>query len=95
MRFAQPRAYGDPDPDGTPFLFVYRNVAVPDGRSGAPITLQPFQVDPARGVPPGMAGTPAGGMGVGRQIAIGHANTDGILDICVATKVGLAVFLGK
>jgi hypothetical protein len=26
---------------------------------------------------------------------IGHANTDGILDICVATKVGLAVFLGQ
>jgi hypothetical protein len=26
---------------------------------------------------------------------IGHVNTDGIMDICVATKVGLAVFLGK
>jgi hypothetical protein len=34
-------------------------------------------------------------MGVGRQIAIGHVNTDGIMDICVSTKVGLAVFLGK
>ena len=32
---------------------------------------------------------------VTRQIAIGHANTDGILDICVASKVGLAVFLGQ
>jgi hypothetical protein len=34
-------------------------------------------------------------MGVGSQLAIGHVNTDGILDICVATKVGLAVFLGQ
>ena len=36
-----------------------------------------------------------GGMGVGRELTIGHANTDGIMDICVATKVGLAVFLGQ
>jgi hypothetical protein len=36
-------------------------------------------------------------LGVGRQIAIGqiNANKDGIMDICVATKVGLAVFLGQ
>jgi hypothetical protein len=33
--------------------------------------------------------------GVGRQIVIGHVNTDGVLDICVATKLGLAIFLGK
>jgi hypothetical protein len=33
-------------------------------------------------------------MSVG-QNAVGHANVDGILDICVATNVGLAVFLGK
>jgi hypothetical protein len=32
---------------------------------------------------------------VGRQIAIGHVNTDGIMDICIASKVGLAVFLGR
>jgi hypothetical protein len=34
-------------------------------------------------------------MGVGRQFPVGHANTDGILDLCVATRVALAVFLGK
>jgi hypothetical protein len=34
-------------------------------------------------------------LGVGRQIGIGHVNTDGIIDLCVATKVGLAVFLGQ
>jgi len=34
-------------------------------------------------------------MGVGRQFSVGHVNTDGIMDICVGTKVGLAVFLGQ
>jgi hypothetical protein len=94
MRFAQPRGYGDPDIDGTPYLYVFKNVATTDGRTGAPITLQPVQLDPAIGVTD-MLGKPEGGMGVGRQIAIGHVNTDGIMDICIASKVGLAVFLGR
>jgi hypothetical protein len=34
-------------------------------------------------------------MGVAHQLAVGHVSTDGILDICVGTKVGLAVFLGQ
>jgi hypothetical protein len=34
-------------------------------------------------------------MGVAQQFAIGHVNTDGIMDICVSTKVGLAVLLGQ
>ena len=55
--------------------------------------LQPVLVDP-QGTP-GPAGTPEGGMGVAHQLAVGHVNTDGILDICVGTKVGLAVFLGQ
>jgi hypothetical protein len=33
--------------------------------------------------------------GVGRQFSVGHINTDGIMDICVATKLGLFLFLGK
>jgi hypothetical protein len=94
MRFAQPRGYGDPDIDGTPYLYVFKNVATTDGRTGAPITLQPVQLDPAIGVTD-MQGKPEGGMGVGRQVAIGHVNTDGIMDICIASKVGLAVFLGR
>jgi hypothetical protein len=95
MRFAQPRGYGDPDLDGTPFLYVFKNVATPDARSGGPITLQPVQLDPAPGASAADLGKPAGGMGVGRQIAVGHVDTDGILDVCIASKVGLAVFLGK
>jgi hypothetical protein len=92
MRFARPYDQGPPDPDGTPYLYVFKNVATADSRSGAPITLQPFLVD---GDPTAMEGTTAAGMGVGHQIAIGHANTDGIMDICVSTKLGLAVFLGQ
>jgi hypothetical protein len=92
MRFAHPYGYGDPDPDGVPYLYVFKNVAAQDPNSGAPITLKPMLVDP---VTPGMIGTPAGGMGVGRQLAVGHVNTDGIMDICIASKVGLAVFLGQ
>ncbi len=93
MRFANPLGQGDPDPNGTPYVYVFKNVATPDARTGAPITLQPVLVDPV-GVP-GPVGSPEGGMGIGRQLALGHANKDGILDICVATKVGLAVFLGQ
>jgi hypothetical protein len=42
-----------------------------------------------------MAGTPEAGMGVGRQLAVGYVNKDQIMDICVGTKVGLAVFYGQ
>ena len=34
-------------------------------------------------------------VGVGRQIAVGHVNTDGIMDVCVSSKLGLFVFLGQ
>jgi hypothetical protein len=92
MRFAHPHGQPDPDIDGRPYLYVFKNVAQTDTRTGAPITLQPVLVDPLTN---GAIGTPDGGMGVGRQFSVGHVNTDGIMDICVATKVGLAVFLGQ
>jgi len=92
MRFAHPMGQGDPDLPGTPYLYVFKNTAAMDARTGSPITLTPNLVD---GNPAMAAGTPDGGMGVGRQLAIGHVNTDGIMDICVGTKVGLAVFLGQ
>lgn len=95
MRFANTLAGNDPDPNGTPYVYVFRNVADADPKTGAPIRLTPTLVDPLVSPAANALGTPEGGMGVGRQIAIGHANTDGVLDICVATKVGLAVFLGQ
>jgi hypothetical protein len=85
--------------------YVSKNVAMPDAKTGAPITLQPVLIDPAVDpFPPGTAGnpptitgiaTPDKGMGVGRQLAVGHINKDGIVDICIASKVGLAVFIGQ
>jgi hypothetical protein len=92
MRFAHPIDQNDPDPHGTPYVYVFKNTATPDPNSGGPITLKPVLVD---GDPNAPEGSQAAGMGVGRQIAIGHVNTDGIMDICVSTKLGLAVFLGQ
>ena len=92
MRFAHPYDQNDPDPDGTPYLYVFHNIAAKDPNSGGPITLKPILVD---GNAAAMEGSTDAGMGVGRQFAVGHVNTDGILDICVSTKLGLAVFLGQ
>jgi hypothetical protein len=92
MRWPLPIGFGIPDPQGTPYVYVFKNVRGRPGPKGGPITLEPHKVD---GDPAAAAGTPEAGMGVGRQIAVGHVNTDGIVDICVATKVGLAVFLGR
>jgi hypothetical protein len=92
MRFAHPYSQNDPDPDGVPYLYVFKNMAVADPNSGGPITLKPVLVD---GNPTAANGTPEKGMGVGRQFSVGHVNTDGIVDICVASKLGLAVFLGQ
>jgi hypothetical protein len=92
MRFAEPYDQNCPDPDGAPYLYVFKNVAATDPNSGGPITLKPILVD---GDPTAIEGTTDAGMGVGRQIAIGHVNTDGIMDICIASKLGLAVFLGQ
>jgi hypothetical protein len=92
MRFAHPYSQNDPDPDGPPYLYVFKNEPTPDPNSGGPITLKPMLVD---GSATAAAGTTDAGMGVGRQFSIGHVNTDGIMDICVASKLGLAVFLGQ
>src|SRR5260370_18336811 len=71
MRFAHPHGYGDPDSDSTPYLYVFKNVAQTDSRTGSPITLKPVLVDP---LTPGAIATPPRGMGVRRQVAITHAN---------------------
>jgi FG-GAP-like repeat len=82
MRFAHPLGQGDPDPQGAPLLYVFktkRNTA--SAANGGTVTFEPHQIDAA--------------VGVGTQIAVGHLNTDGILDLCVASKLGLYVFLGQ
>jgi hypothetical protein len=82
MHFAHPLDQGDPDPNGAPVLYVFKTLRdTPSAANGGSVTFQPIQVDKQ--------------VGVGQQIAIGHLNKDGILDICVATKLGLYAFLGQ
>jgi hypothetical protein len=87
MRFAHPNGYGDPDLLGDPVLYVFKTIRnMPSTANGGSVTFEPHLVD-----------TSAMGMksGVGRQIAVGHVNTDGIMDVCTANKLGLYVFLGQ
>lgn len=81
MRFAHPRGFGDPDLEGDPVSYVFKNV-----RAGGTSTFQAVPLDTS---PAGMKA------GVGRQIAVGHVNTDGILDVCTSNKLGLYVYLGQ
>ncbi|HVJ21977.1 MAG TPA: VCBS repeat-containing protein, partial [Polyangiaceae bacterium] len=80
MRFAHPNGYGDPDINGDPVIYVFRTVRTGSNQSGDAY-FEPVMVDDV--------------VGVGRQIAVGHLNTDGIMDFCVATKLGLYAFLGQ
>jgi hypothetical protein len=80
MRFSLPIGYGAPDPMGVPYVYVFKTVRKPSP-NGGPVTFEPHLVDDK--------------VGVGAQIGVGHANTDGIVDFCVATKLGLHVFLGQ
>lgn len=82
MRFAHPIAYNDPDPMGDPVLYVFKTTRnTPSAANGGSVTFTPVQVDKV--------------VGVGRQLSVGHINTDGIMDICIASKLGLYVFLGQ
>ena len=80
MYLAHPNGFGDPDLLGTPYVYVFRTVRDGSNTSGGAY-FEPVMVDDVAGV--------------GRQIAVGHANLDGIMDFCVASKLGLYVFLGQ
>ncbi len=79
MRYAHPNGFGDPDILGAPYVYVFKTIRDNPGVSGA-AHFEPHMVDNV--------------VGVGRQIAIGHANLDGKMDFCTANKLGLYVFLG-
>ncbi len=82
MRFAHPIAYGDPDPMGEPLLVVYQGIRnMPSTANGGSVTFQPHVIDRE--------------VGVGRQLAVGFVNADAVMDICIASKLGLFVFLGQ
>ena len=94
MRFAHPYDQNDPDPDGEPYLYVFKTVQeMHPGVSGK----AHFELHLVDGSPTAAKGATGmlGGVGVGRQIAVGHINLDGIPDICISSKLGLYVFYGK
>ena len=85
---AHPYDQGDPDNHGVPVLYVFkliRDAAAPGGAR-----FEPHLVDVATGTAPNWIGS-----GVGRQVTIGHLNKDGIMDICVGSKLGLFAFIGQ
>ncbi len=85
MRFAHPDGYGDPDLGGDPVNYVFQfKQATPPVSGMVTITAKPIDTSPVNMK-----------SGVGRQISVGHVNTDGIMDVCVSSKVGLFVFLGQ
>jgi len=87
MRFAHPNGYGDPDITGPAEVYIFRVVQDPSKASGSAI-FEPHKID--------MDATgDSTGTGVGRQISVGHINTDGKVDICTATKLGLFVYLAQ
>jgi hypothetical protein len=93
MRFAHPLNQGDPDPHGEPYIYVLKTVREGTTPASGKAHFEPHLVD---GTPTAAEGATGlnGGVGVGRQVTVGHVNTDGIIDICVSTKLGLYVFYG-
>jgi hypothetical protein len=94
MRFAHPLDQGDPDPHGEPYLYVFKTVREATPGVSGKAHFEPHLVDGSPTATEGATGM-LGGVGVGRQLAVGQINADGIPDICVSTKLGLYVFLGK
>jgi len=61
-------------------LYVFKTTRGLAGPDGSPVMFEPRLIDEQ--------------VGIGSQIAARHINTDGILDLCIASKLGLYVFFG-
>ncbi len=74
-------------------LYVFKLVRDAHPARAGQAHFEPHLVSPAM---PTHGGTD-GGSGTGAQIAIGQINpqTDGIMDICIASKLGLFVYFGQ
>jgi hypothetical protein len=89
---------GDPDNQGTPVLYVFKLVRDANPPQSGKAHFEPHLVNAAvNGADAGALPSWTSGSGIGRQIAIGQINpqTDGIMDICVASKLGLFVYFGQ
>jgi hypothetical protein len=82
---AHPEGLDNPDPDlrGEPVSFVFKVKRGVPSEAGS-VTFEPHPIDNSNAK-----------VGIGRQIAVGHINTDGVMDICIASKLGVYVFLGQ
>jgi hypothetical protein len=82
---AHPEGTDDPDPDlrGEPVNYVFKVKRGASSLAGS-VTFEPYPID-----------TSDTKVGIGRQIAVGHIDTDGIMDVCIASKLGVYVFLGQ
>ena len=65
---------------GSAYVFKTRR-NTPNAAYGGSVTFEPVLIDQQ--------------VGIGRQLAVGHLNHDGIKDLCIASKIGLFVFLGQ
>jgi hypothetical protein len=90
------------DPMGAPVLYVFKLVRDANPAQAGKAHFEPHLINAALPAPSTAdAGAfPAvwtGGSGVGRQIAVGQINpqTDGIMDLCIASKLGLFVYFGQ
>jgi hypothetical protein len=76
---AHPEGLDDPDLRGDPVNYVFKTK-----REAGSVVFERHPID-----------TSDNKVGIGRQVAVGHVDTDGILDICIASKLGVYVFLGQ
>jgi hypothetical protein len=80
---AHPEGLDDPDLRGEPVNYVFKIKRNAPSAAGS-VTFEPHPID-----------TSDNKVGVGRQVAVGHIDTDGIMDVCIASKLGVYVFLGQ
>jgi hypothetical protein len=98
MFLAKAYSQGDPDNRGTPVLYVFKLVRDANPPKSGKAHFEPHLVNAAvNTADAGALPNWVGGSGVGRQIAIGQINpqTDGIMVICIASKLGLFVYFGQ
>lgn len=80
---AHPEGLDDPDLRGEPVNYVFKVKRNAPSAAG-PVTFEPHPIDASNNK-----------VGIGRQIAVGHIDGDGIMDVCIASKLGVYVFLGQ
>jgi hypothetical protein len=73
--------HGDPDPEGTPYLYWFKLTRDGDGKTSGGAHYEPHQIDDHSGV--------------GTQIIAKDANGDGKPDVIVGNKRGTILFLSK